>query len=194
VKVALTGHTRGLGLQLKNVLESHGHEVIGFSKSTGYDIDDSTIRDTIISSLNDCDVFINNTYTPVGQTLMLKAVLAAWSNERHKLVVNICSKVIYVNETVQQMFTPARRLYYNAKKEQMDIVYPYNGLGSKPIFPNVMSIIPGRIDTDLTKMFSGGKKMDPNLLANTVVNLIEMRDNVSLQEVIIDVPGHQLNR
>jgi hypothetical protein len=193
MKIALTGHTRGLGLELKTVLESHGHEVIGFSKSSGYDIDDAQVRDDIISLLSDCEVFINNTYTPTGQTLLLRGVLSAWSKEQHKLVVNICSKVIYVNDAVQQILTPTRRLYYDAKKEQMDVTYPYNGLGGKPIFPNVMNVIPGRIDTELTKMF-GGRKMNPNVLANTIVNMIELKDTLCIQEIVIDSPGHQLSR
>ena len=41
MKVAITGHTKGLGASLKKVFEETGHSVIGFSKSTGYDISDS---------------------------------------------------------------------------------------------------------------------------------------------------------
>ena len=37
-RVAITGHTKGIGQQLWNRLEDRGIELKGFSKSTGYNL------------------------------------------------------------------------------------------------------------------------------------------------------------
>jgi short-subunit dehydrogenase len=60
-KVAITGHTRGIGASLTQKLSSECN-VLGFSRSNGYDIskDEDLIR--IIDETLDCEVFVNNAY------------------------------------------------------------------------------------------------------------------------------------
>ena len=55
MKIAITGHSRGLGRALAKCL-SVNFEVIGFSRSNGYNI--ANIHEVIKDSL-DCDIFIN---------------------------------------------------------------------------------------------------------------------------------------
>ena len=62
MKVAITGHTSGLGKGLYEQLGALGHEVIGFSTSTGCDINNELNRRTIIGVCQDFDLFINNAY------------------------------------------------------------------------------------------------------------------------------------
>jgi hypothetical protein len=57
MKIAITGHTKGLGKYLYNQFEKN-HEVIGISRSTGYDLE--TDVDKIADVIKDCDLFINN--------------------------------------------------------------------------------------------------------------------------------------
>ena len=68
MKVRITGHTRGLGKSLHNHLKALGHDVKGYSLSTGYDINSQEDRQKIIADCKDADVFINN----AGQNIMDK--------------------------------------------------------------------------------------------------------------------------
>ena len=70
MKIALTGHTSGIGKALYDIL-SQEHEVVCFSRSNGYDIKyDITIEKIVQGSL-DCDVFINNAYYSLAQVYIL---------------------------------------------------------------------------------------------------------------------------
>lgn len=89
MKFALTGHTRGLGLSLYNTLRTD-FSVTGFSKSLGYDITNKIDRQHIISTIDDCDVFINNAYDMYGQLDLLYEVYDSWKN-KNKLIVTVGS-------------------------------------------------------------------------------------------------------
>jgi hypothetical protein len=61
-KIAVIGHTRGFGKLVFESLQNLSNDVIGFSKSSGYDISDAEDRQTIVKESSECDVIINNAY------------------------------------------------------------------------------------------------------------------------------------
>jgi hypothetical protein len=69
MKVAITGHTSGLGKEFYEHFLYQGHEVIGLSRSNGYDIS-KNIED-IIEISSGCDLFINNAYSGNSQLKLL---------------------------------------------------------------------------------------------------------------------------
>lgn len=79
MKIVITGHTSGVGKTVYNNLIKDGHEVVGLSRTTGFDLKDI---DSILEQANGCDVFINNTYHKDTQ---LK--LAQQLNTKCKMVV-----------------------------------------------------------------------------------------------------------
>jgi hypothetical protein len=91
MKIAITGHTKGIGKALFDMI-CNDHEVIGFSKSTGYDITNISDRKRIINSVKDCEVFINNAYDGFAQSNMLYELWTNWYTE-HKTIINIGSDV-----------------------------------------------------------------------------------------------------
>ncbi len=72
MKIAITGHTKGIGKAFSNLLKIRGHEIIGISKSEGKDINNVIEISNIIEP---CDMFINNAQTSYAQTELLYAVL-----------------------------------------------------------------------------------------------------------------------
>ena len=92
MKIALTGHTKGLGEEIKKRFQDK-HNVIGFSRSNGYDIKSPTDRKKIIEESNECDIFINLVHNYYHQTDILFELYAAWAN-KNKLIINIGSSVI----------------------------------------------------------------------------------------------------
>jgi hypothetical protein len=89
MKIAITGHTRGIGAGLYQHLSPNS---IGFSKSTGYDINSASDRARIITESSECDMFINNAHCGFGQTLLLIDLFREWKH-LDKTIINIGSRV-----------------------------------------------------------------------------------------------------
>ena len=70
MKVAITGHTNGIGLGLHNYFVEKGHEVLGFSRSNGYTMPEA--NDRILSQIIDCDLFVNNSEPVNSQIFFLQ--------------------------------------------------------------------------------------------------------------------------
>jgi hypothetical protein len=66
MKIAITGHTSGLGRAFYDHF-SKDHEVIGLSRSNGYDI----TKDQILNSILDCDLFFNNAHAGIAQGILI---------------------------------------------------------------------------------------------------------------------------
>lgn len=90
MKIALTGHTSGFGKSMYDYATLHGIDVLGFSRSNGFNITDNRARKLIINSSVDCDVFINNAYDRYGQLDILYELYEEWKNSK-KLIVTVGS-------------------------------------------------------------------------------------------------------
>ena len=89
MKIGITGHTAGFGQYMFNK-SSESNTVLGFSRTTGYDISLKTSRDCIINQVNDCDIFINCAQSKFHQTDLLYDLFYSWRKES-KLIINIGS-------------------------------------------------------------------------------------------------------
>lgn len=87
--IAITGHTQGIG---KCAFERLSPNIIGFSKSTGYDITNFSDRKRIIDESVNCDIFINNATAEFGQTLLFLELFEAWKNQ-NKTIINVGSRI-----------------------------------------------------------------------------------------------------
>lgn len=70
MKIAITGHTRGIGKSLYDYFCKNNHTVFGFSRSNGYDI--NLNQDRILDVVKDYDIFINNASSNDSQLQLLK--------------------------------------------------------------------------------------------------------------------------
>ncbi len=91
MKYAITGHTRGIGEAIYQRLLPN---IIGFSRSNGYDINDAEARGRIIKEIEDCDVFINNAIPERGrgQILIFQELYEVWKN-LDKKIINVGSAI-----------------------------------------------------------------------------------------------------
>ena len=87
MKIALTGHTKGIGAATMQLLEAAGHEVVGFSRTTGHNI---MKPKGIVNAALDCDVFINNAWMPDAQPRLMYLMYEAWENQP-KHIINLSS-------------------------------------------------------------------------------------------------------
>jgi len=89
MKIAITGHKRGIGQQFAEQLRDKGHEIVGISRSDG-----ENIRRTVhtASLIEPCDMFINNAISFYAQTELLFEVWHRW-RDTDKIIWNISTKV-----------------------------------------------------------------------------------------------------
>jgi NAD(P)-dependent dehydrogenase (short-subunit alcohol dehydrogenase family) len=86
MKIAITGHTNGIGKAFAEYLYNRGHEIIGLSKRQG-----NNIRNIpkIIEKIVNCDMFINNAQAGFAQTELFLSVAESWVNDSSKMIWNI---------------------------------------------------------------------------------------------------------
>ena len=53
-KIAIIGHTKGIGKAIADLYKRKKYEVLGLSRSNGYDLD--TDQEKIIEKMRDCDL------------------------------------------------------------------------------------------------------------------------------------------
>ena len=92
MNIALTGHSKGLGKALFEFL-SQKHEIIGFSRSNGYDIKSPFDRKKIIKESKDCDIFINLVHNYYHQTDLLLELHRSWKGLQ-KYIINIGTSAV----------------------------------------------------------------------------------------------------
>ena len=81
MKVVITGHTQGIGRALYESFTSAEWEVVGLSRSNGYDIDKDF--DQVVEAAAGADLFINNAYRDQQQTKLVNAL----KNKVKKMIV-----------------------------------------------------------------------------------------------------------
>jgi nucleoside-diphosphate-sugar epimerase len=91
MKIAITGHTSGLGKSFYLECINRGHDVEGFSRSNGYDLRDYSKVGKMLDKIKDFDLFINNAKPDYSQSQILYRL---FRSETCKIIVNIGSKVI----------------------------------------------------------------------------------------------------
>jgi NADP-dependent 3-hydroxy acid dehydrogenase YdfG len=84
VKIAITGHTAGIGKSLANIYVEQGHEIIGLSQRDG-----NNIRNTfkIADQIEPCDLFVNNAQAGYAQTELLFEMAKRWQNTNKHIIV-----------------------------------------------------------------------------------------------------------
>ena len=84
MKIAITGHTAGIGQALANQYQLGGHEIVGLSQRDG-----NNIRNTpkICDQIEPCDVFVNNAQSGYAQTELLFEMAQRWSGTGKQIIV-----------------------------------------------------------------------------------------------------------
>ena len=78
-RAAITGHTSGLGASFYRLLDKHGYEVYGFSRSNGYDLRDYSEVGRMLQQVKDFDLFINNAKPDYAQAQIVYRLAREWT-------------------------------------------------------------------------------------------------------------------
>jgi nucleoside-diphosphate-sugar epimerase len=143
MKIAITGHTAGIGRAFTKVLQNRGHEIIGLSKRNG-----NNIRNTpkIVEKIMPCDIFINNAQAGYAQTELLYAVWQAWQDQpgKHIWCIGTMMTQIPVASAVPG-YTDVDMSQYRNQKIALDDAIAQ--LRNKKHMPVITMIRPGSIAT-----------------------------------------------
>lgn len=86
MKIAITGHTAGIGRAFAQYLQSRGHEIVGLSKRDGHNI---RVIPRMVEQILPCDMWINNAQAGYAQAELLYKVSEAWKDDASKIIWNI---------------------------------------------------------------------------------------------------------
>jgi NADP-dependent 3-hydroxy acid dehydrogenase YdfG len=179
MKIAITGHTHGIGKALFDLL-SQSHDVVGYSITNGYDIGDSLVRKLIVKECKDVDVFINNAHHLIGQVDLLKKFIDCW-DKQDKIIINLGSKCCH-GPKYAKWYSPK---YWSSKKALQKIL-------SNRFFitnPKICNINPGYVDTEMTKHIDIPDKLSPSIIAEYVNSMLQYKDKYWIQEVFLCHPN-----
>ena len=89
MKIAITGHSAGIGQALAKIFEAQGHKIIGLSRRNGYNI---RSLPKVASMIEPCDMFINNAQVGFAQTELFWEVWNRWKGQE-KTIINISTQM-----------------------------------------------------------------------------------------------------
>ena len=84
MKIAITGHTAGIGQALAIAYQNRGIDILGLSKREGWNIRNIP---KICDQIEPCDVFVNNAQAGYAQTELLFEMAQRWSGTNKHIVV-----------------------------------------------------------------------------------------------------------
>jgi|TARA_B100001094_G_scaffold328792_1_gene390018 NAD(P)-dependent dehydrogenase (short-subunit alcohol dehydrogenase family) len=144
MKIAITGHKRGIGQEFARQLSDLGHEIVGISRSDGENIRRTAHTASIIEP---CDMLINNAISFYAQTELLFEVWHMWqSSEEVHHIWNISTKVCEWKDDKQiNGLTMRQSLEYRNQKMALELAHAQ--LRCQPSKIKMELIRPGSVNT-----------------------------------------------
>ena len=176
-KIAITGHTSGLGLALTKYCDNKNIKWVGFSRTNGENIGDKKFYERLPKAIEDCDVFINNAPGNHFQIVLLYEVWKLWQQlDKH---------IICISSTSQEYIHKNQVYPYDAYKQGLDYACAQLQYisGSKC---KVTNIKPGWIDTPMVVDYHNRHPylvkpdhlMDPDYVAEVVMWTLEQPEHI----------------
>ena len=164
-KIAIVGHTRGIGKAIADLYRKKNYTVVGLSSSNGYDLHCSQVE--IMEQLDDCQLIVLNAYVGKGQMNLLKRIYGRFVFEDKKVVVITSTSGTPIGED-EDLQNPEYIDYCENKKNLIGYIEELQQeLLNKPL--SVYDICPDVVDTDMTK----GLWVDlPKLTADEVAEAV----------------------
>lgn len=177
-RIAITGHSAGIGQALAKIYQSHGHEIVGLSRRNGYNIRSIP---KIIEKVRDCDIFINNAQAGFAQTELLFAVYKEWQGKENKKIINISTMM-----TLEPVSTiPGIEMieYHNQKlaleEAHRQLLYLHN-------WPKLCLVKPGAVATQ-PEQTSPRPYANVDVWAEKLINILDAGIDLDVGEIALGV-------
>ena len=144
MKIAITGHKKGIGKAFAEELTARGHDIVGISRSDGENI--RRVAHTA-SLIEPCDMLINNAISFYAQTELLFEVWHRWQNikETH-YIWNISTKLCELDHDINiNGLTLRESMQYRNQKMALELAH--HQLNFQPSNIRMSLIRPGDVRT-----------------------------------------------
>lgn len=144
MKVAITGHKKGIGKEFAEQLSDIGHDIVGISRSDGENIRRTAHTASIIEP---CDMLINNAISFYAQTELLFEVWHRWQgSDKTHYIWNISTKVCEWTEDHQiEGLTMRESMVY--RNQKMALEFAHNQLDAQPSTTRMTLLRPGAVNS-----------------------------------------------
>lgn len=141
MKIAITGHSAGIGKAFADYLSNRGHDIVGLSRRDGHNI---RVIPKIVDKILPCDMWINNAQSGYAQTELLYKVVDAWGGDAKKMIWIISTMLTTSTgvPAIPGMSYTATAEYKNQKRALEDA---FQELKSRPV--RMCLIRPGTVAT-----------------------------------------------
>lgn len=179
MKIAITGHTAGIGQAFCKALEARGHEIVGVSRRTG---DNIRRIEHVTNLISPCDMLINNAQTQYAQTELLYAVWQRWRGQKDKYIWNISTQMAEqpINSTPDGQEDITMSAYRNQKIALEDAA---RQLRFKDRWPFISIIRPGGVSTQ--KNSSNDDKCDVDQWVSLVLDTFINNKKIYVNEITL---------
>jgi|TARA_B100001094_G_scaffold323623_1_gene374827 short-subunit dehydrogenase len=144
MKIAITGHKKGIGKAFAEQLLERGHEIVGISRSDGENIRRTAHTASLIEP---CDMLINNAISFYAQTELLFEVWHRWQDikETH-YIWNISTKLCEQDHDIDiKGITFRESMQYRNQKMSLELAH--HQLNFQPSNIKMSLIRPGDVRT-----------------------------------------------
>lgn len=149
MKIAITGHTKGLGLEFAKLLEERGHTVKGFSRSNGHDLRNWSKMQKMLTEINEFDMLISCAKADYIQTTLLYETFKLWQG-LPKTILNISSILTYYPAMPDQLKSDVMMYFYRNSKNSLNEACAELSLLSAD--PKIILVKPGHLySQEITK-------------------------------------------
>jgi hypothetical protein len=178
MKIAITGHTAGIGRAFAEQLAGRGHEILGISRREGENI--RRIPHTV-SLIETCDMFINNAQTGYSQTELLYELWNRWQGQE-RYIWNISTMMVEqpINGRPDGQDDLLMSAYRNQK---VALEEASRQLKFKNPWPQISVIRPGGVATQ--EKFDNTDKADVNLWVKSIIDTFTHNDNINISEISV---------
>jgi NAD(P)-dependent dehydrogenase (short-subunit alcohol dehydrogenase family) len=163
MKIAITGHTKGIGLAIASAFTNRRDQVLGLSRTSGVVLPRDI--ESAVHAIEPCDVFVNN-YNDDHDTQirLLYEVARRWDGQHNKHIISIGSRAgeCYIRGMIDPY--AVYKAAHDAACQQL-----FNRGDQRP---KVTNIRPGYVDPD----FVSDKReptLDPSEVAQAVMWAVE---------------------
>lgn len=172
MKIAITGHTAGIGQALAEAY--YGNEIVGLSKRDG-----NNIRNIpkIADQIEPCDMFINNAQAGYSQTELLFEMAKRWQGTGKKIIVISTMMTQDPTSSLPGLDMDQYRVQKVALEEAV------KQLRSRKLGLKIIIVRPGNIATSADKTVP--PSADPDRWARTLVGILNMAEanNMAIPDI-----------
>jgi hypothetical protein len=180
MKIIITGHTSNIGKMLFEYL-SKNHECLGFSKSTGCDLNVKEQMDSLIKKSLDSDCLINLAHIDNIQSQILININEQWSNHRLKNVITFGTLATKIHPKLLESINA--NITYLKQKHHLDVIH--NSLSIQKPFGTQVKFTMLRIANYGPK--TGERSNEPTCSAEDITRTIDYILNQDLYISNIDL-------